>query len=277
MLTGCAQPVLEPGINEAAIALMTRLGIEVVVPEGEGCCGALVHHMGREEQALASARRNIDAWTREIDEGGLDAIVITASGCGTTIKDYGFMLRLDPAYAAKAARVSGARQGRQRVSGDARPAAAVAEAGHGRRLPLGVLDAARPEDHAAAEGAPGGAGFSVKEPREGHLCCGSAGTYNLLQPAISERLRDRKVNNIEAPVPRSSRPAISAASSRSPRQRNSGGAHGGTAGLGLWRQAAGRALSCGRRALVLSCNQSCWRSSKNRRTAGSRSSPIARS
>ncbi|TIT90685.1 MAG: glycolate oxidase subunit GlcF, partial [Mesorhizobium sp.] len=106
ILTGCAQSVLDPAINEATISLLTRLGVEVVVPEGEGCCGALVHHMGREDQALVSARRNVDAWTRAVDQGGLDAIIITASGCGTTIKDYGFMLRLDPAYAEKAARVS---------------------------------------------------------------------------------------------------------------------------------------------------------------------------
>jgi glycolate oxidase iron-sulfur subunit len=107
LLTGCAQAVLDPDINDATISLLTRLGVEVVVPKGEGCCGALVHHMGREEQALAAARRNVDAWMREIDKGGLDAIVITASGCGTTIKDYGFMLRLDPVYAEKAERVSG--------------------------------------------------------------------------------------------------------------------------------------------------------------------------
>jgi glycolate oxidase iron-sulfur subunit len=106
ILTGCAQPVLKPGINEATVRLLTRRGIEVVVPEGEGCCGALVHHMGREDQALEDARRNVDAWTRQIDNGGLDAIIITASGCGTTIKDYGWMLRLDPDYADKAARVS---------------------------------------------------------------------------------------------------------------------------------------------------------------------------
>ncbi len=106
ILTGCAQPVLRPGINEATIRLLTRLGIEVEVPAGEGCCGALVHHMGREEQALSAARRNVDVWTKAIDDGGLDAIIITASGCGTTIKDYGHMLRLDPEYAEKAARVS---------------------------------------------------------------------------------------------------------------------------------------------------------------------------
>ena len=106
ILTGCAQPVLDPGINEATIRLLTRLGVEVIVPQGEVCCGSLVHHMGREEQALAAARANVDVWMREIEAGGLDAIIITASGCGTTIKDYGHMLRLDPAYAEKAARVS---------------------------------------------------------------------------------------------------------------------------------------------------------------------------
>src|SRR5690606_12227553 len=106
ILTGCAQPVLAPEITEAAIRLLTRAGYEVVIARGEGCCGALVHHMGREAEALAAARRNIDAWTAEIEAGGLDAIVITASGCGTTVKDYGHMLRHDPAYAEKAARVA---------------------------------------------------------------------------------------------------------------------------------------------------------------------------
>ena len=91
---------------EATIRLLNRQGIEVVVAAGEGCCGSLVHHMGREDEALSQARNNIDAWTREIEGAGLDAILVTVSGCGTTIKDYGFMLRNDPAYAAKAARVS---------------------------------------------------------------------------------------------------------------------------------------------------------------------------
>jgi glycolate oxidase iron-sulfur subunit len=106
LLTGCAQPVLKPEINEATIRLLTGQGVEVVVSAGEGCCGALVHHMGREEEALKAARRNIDIWLKAAEEDGLDAIVITASGCGTTIKDYGHMLRLDPAYADKAAKVS---------------------------------------------------------------------------------------------------------------------------------------------------------------------------
>ena len=198
ILTGCAQPVLEPGINEATVSLLNRLGIEVVVPRGEGCCGALVHHMGREEAALTSARQNVDAWTREIENGGLDAIVITASGCGTTIKDYGFMLRLDPAYADKAARVSGLAKDiteylvtldlpePQRKPGLTVAYHSACSMQHGQKITR------QPKDLLAR------AGFVVKEPREGHLCCGSAGTYNIMQPEISAKLRERKVKNIEA-------------------------------------------------------------------------------
>ncbi len=198
ILTGCAQSVLDPGINEATVRLLTRLGVEVVVPAGEGCCGALTHHMGREDQALDFARRNVDAWMREVYKGGLDAIVITASGCGTTIKDYGFMLRLDAAYAEKAARVSAlAKDVTEYLAGLDLPEPAVqpgltvayhsaCSMQHGQKittLPKTLLQSA---------------GFSVREPREGHLCCGSAGTYNILQPEISAKLRDRKVANIEA-------------------------------------------------------------------------------
>jgi glycolate oxidase iron-sulfur subunit len=198
ILTGCAQPVLEPGINKAAIRLLTRLGVEVVVPKGEGCCGALVHHMGREDAALDAARRNVDAWTREIEAGGLDAIVITASGCGTTIKDYGFMLRLDPAYAAKAARVSAlAKDVTEYLATLDLPAPAnapgIAVAYHSAcSMQHGQKITRLPKDLLAR------AGFVVREPREGHLCCGSAGTYNIMQPAISAKLRDRKVKNIAA-------------------------------------------------------------------------------
>ena len=104
LLAGCAQPVLNPSINAAAERLLARHGVEIVAAKGEGCCGALVEHLGREEQARTFARANIDAWMAEIEAGGLDAILITASGCGTTIKDYGFLLRDDEAYAAKAAK-----------------------------------------------------------------------------------------------------------------------------------------------------------------------------
>ena len=96
LLAGCAQQVLAPQINDATIRLLTRLGVEVVVAQGAGCCGALTHHMGQHESAMASARANIAAWSREIEGEGLDAIVINASGCGTTVKDYGFMFRSEP-------------------------------------------------------------------------------------------------------------------------------------------------------------------------------------
>ncbi|WP_180901045.1 glycolate oxidase subunit GlcF [Martelella soudanensis] len=200
LLTGCAQSVLDPAINEATVRLLTRLGIEVVVPEGEGCCGALVHHMGREEQALAEARRNVDVWMRESEAGGLDAVIITASGCGTTIKDYGHMLALDPAYAEKAARVSAlAKDITEYLSTlglDDQPKKGVTVAyhsacsmQHGQQIktaPKLLLEAA---------------GFAVREPAEGHLCCGSAGTYNIMQPEISAKLKARKVKNIEALKP----------------------------------------------------------------------------
>ncbi|MCJ8237544.1 glycolate oxidase subunit GlcF [Peteryoungia algae] len=200
ILTGCAQPVLDPGINEAAISLLTRLGVEVVVPQGEGCCGALVHHMGREEQALDSARRNVDVWTQAIEDGGLDAIIVTTSGCGTTIKDYGHMLRLDPAYAEKAARISSL-------------AKDVTEYLSTLDLPIVEAKGMTVAYHSACSLQHGQkvtmppkllletAGFTVKDPPEGHLCCGSAGTYNIMQPEISARLKARKVRNIEKTRP----------------------------------------------------------------------------
>ncbi|WP_296101948.1 glycolate oxidase subunit GlcF [uncultured Agrobacterium sp.] len=197
ILTGCAQPVLDPGINEATVRLLTRLGIEVVAPKGEGCCGALVHHMGREEQALAFARQNVDIWMREVEQGGLDAIVITASGCGTTIKDYAHMLRLDPDYAEKAARVSAL-------------AKDITEYLSTLDLPVLERNGLSVAYHSACSMQHGqkitmapklllkNAGFVVRDPAEGHLCCGSAGTYNIMQPEISGQLKARKIKNIEA-------------------------------------------------------------------------------
>jgi glycolate oxidase iron-sulfur subunit len=201
ILTGCAQPILKPAINEATIRLLNRFGIEVVVPEGEGCCGALVHHMGREEHALDDARRNVDAWTRVLDNGGLDAVIITASGCGTTIKDYGYMLRHDTAYAEKAERVSAlAKDITEYLASielpepSLRPNLVVAyhsacSMQHGQKITTAPKDLLK------------AAGFAVKDPAEGHLCCGSAGTYNIMQPEISAQLKARKVKNIEATKP----------------------------------------------------------------------------
>ncbi|ADZ71896.1 glycolate oxidase subunit GlcF [Polymorphum gilvum] len=201
LLSGCAQPVLAPSINEATIRLLRRAGYDVVLPKGEGCCGALVHHMGREEAALDNARRNVDVWTREADGDGLDAILITASGCGTTIKDYGFMLREDPLYAEKAARVSAlARDVTEFLAGvelgTPQRSAALTVAYHSAcSMQHGQKITRQPKDLLKA------AGFVVKDVPEGHLCCGSAGTYNILQPEIATRLRDRKVANIEKTRP----------------------------------------------------------------------------
>jgi glycolate oxidase iron-sulfur subunit len=196
LLSGCAQQVLRPAINEATIRLLTRHGVEVVVARGAGCCGALVHHMGREAPALASARANIAAWMREIEGEGLDAIVINASGCGTTVKDYGFMLREDPAWADKAARVAALARDVTELMAEIGLKPAVRQSDltiayhsacsmqHGQRLtrePKALLAAA---------------GFALRDVPEGHLCCGSAGTYNLLQPALAEALRARKLGNI---------------------------------------------------------------------------------
>ena len=201
LLSGCAQQVLRPGINDATIRLLGRHGIEVVLPKGEGCCGALVHHMGREAEALAYARTNVDVWTREIEAGGLDAILITASGCGTTIKDYGFMLRDDPAYAQKAARVSG-------LAKDITEYLVTLELDPPSRTlgaPVAYHSACSMQHGQKITDAPKlllkAAGFTVRDVPEGHICCGSAGTYNLLQPEIAARLRARKVANIEKTTP----------------------------------------------------------------------------
>jgi glycolate oxidase iron-sulfur subunit len=197
LLQGCAQAVLAPSINQATIRLLNRAGIEVVLAAGEGCCGSMVHHMGREAQALAQARANVDAWTREIENGGLDAIIVTASGCGTTIKDYGFMLRGDPAYAEKAARLSALARDVSEYLAQLElgppPAASGLKVAYQSACSLqhGQKIHKVPKDLLAA------AGFRVSDIAEPHLCCGSAGTYNMMQPDIAAALRDRKIENLE--------------------------------------------------------------------------------
>ena len=197
LLTGCAQRVLDPGINEATIRLLTRHGVEVVVARGAGCCGALPHHLGKEDPALGYARANVAAWMREIDGEGLDAIVINASGCGTQVKDYGFMLRTDQAWAAKAARISDLTRDITEFLAELGLAAPVRQSG----LAVAYHSACSMQHGQQIKTQPkrllADAGFTVLEVPEGHLCCGSAGTYNLLQPAIATQLRDRKVKNIE--------------------------------------------------------------------------------
>ena len=199
LMTGCAQKALNTDINDATIRLLTRLGCEVVVAKGAGCCGALTHHMGKTVESHGAAGKNIRAWAAEMDGEGLDAIVINTSGCGTTIKDYGHMFRNDP-LAADAARVAG-------IAKD------VSEVLMDLDWPTGADQELKIAYHAACSLQHGQqiktfpkdllkkAGFKVVEPSDPHLCCGSAGTYNLMQPEISKQLRDRKVRSIEAKNP----------------------------------------------------------------------------
>ncbi len=200
LMTGCAQKALNTDINDATIRLLRRLGCEVVVARGTGCCGALTHHMGKADLAHASAAANIRAWMAEKTAHGLDAIVINTSGCGTTVKDYGHMFRTDPALAGDAATVAGL-------------AKDVSEVLQGLGLPEGAAKGLRVAYHAACSLQHGQqiktapkdllarAGFQVTEPADSHLCCGSAGTYNLLQPEISQQLQARKVDTLMARKP----------------------------------------------------------------------------
>ena len=193
LLPGCAQKVLEPRINAAAARLMSRLGASVVEPEGVGCCGALVHHMGKEEAALSQAKANIEAFERATP----DRIAITASGCGTTIKDYGHMLENDPAWADRAAKISAmardvsevvAELGLSDVQDFAKPRVAYhapCSMQHGQKIghvPADLLKVA---------------GFPVTLPKDGHLCCGSAGTYNIMQPDLASKLGERKASSLD--------------------------------------------------------------------------------
>jgi len=201
ILAGCVQPAIAPNINAAAIALLNRHGVEVVVAEGAGCCGALPHHLGKTERSHALAKAEIAAWSREIEGEGLDAIVVTTSGCGTTIKDYGFMFRDDPEWAERAAKVSALTREITEVMTELglQPPAAP------KGLTVAYHSACSLQHGQAVRTAPRtlleAAGFRVREPADSHLCCGSAGTYNLLQPEIAGQLRDRKVETIEATRP----------------------------------------------------------------------------
>jgi glycolate oxidase iron-sulfur subunit len=202
LLQGCAQSVLAPRINQAAINVLTRHGIEVVLVKDEQCCGALTHHMGDDRDALMRARANVTAWTAEAADGGLDAILVTASGCGTVIKDYGYLLREDRDFAEAAARVSAlAKDITEYVSGlEMKPLEhqhdGVVVAYHSAcSLQHGQKIVGLPKELLSKSG------FVVKDVPESHLCCGSAGTYNLLQPDLATRLRDRKLANIATVKP----------------------------------------------------------------------------
>jgi glycolate oxidase iron-sulfur subunit len=202
LLAGCAQQVLRPGINDSTIRLLARRGVDVVVSAGAGCCGALTYHLGEEEAAIAFAKRNVDAWSKELAKGPIDAIIVNASGCGTFVKDYAHVLRRDPEYAARAARISelardicefvgskyelGAPKRWSSLRVAYHPACSLQ---HGQRVveePRALLVKA---------------GFSVVDIPESHICCGSAGTYNILQPELASELRQRKSKNIKRVKP----------------------------------------------------------------------------
>jgi glycolate oxidase iron-sulfur subunit len=196
LLAGCAQQALDGAINAATVRLLTRRGCEVVIAPGAGCCGSLTLHMGRECDARASAVANVRAWSREVAAGGLDAVVINASGCGTTVKDYGHLLARDPIWAEPARRMAGLARDISEVLDDLGLAAPIVPTAyrvayhdpcsmqHGQRVTRQPRDLLR------------AAGFRVLDVPEAHFCCGSAGTYNLLQPDMASALGRRKADHI---------------------------------------------------------------------------------
>ena len=201
LLAGCAQQVLRPDINDATIRLLARRGVDVVVASGAGCCGALVHHMGQEHDAMAQAKRNINAWTKEMGKGAVDAIIINASGCGTMVKDYGHLLRNDATYTERAAKISA-------LATDITEFLTATNLG-----PPSRWSSVRVAYHSACSLQHGQrvtdepkmllkqAGFSVAEVPDGHLCCGSAGTYNILQAPLANELKARKIASIKTTKP----------------------------------------------------------------------------
>ena len=201
LLEGCAQPASAPNTNAAAARVLDRLGISTVTPPGQGCCGAVSQHLAAEGEALAFMRRNIDAWWPEI-EAGAEAVLITASGCGSMVKEYGYLLRTDPAYAEKAGRVSAitfdlaeilAKEKLEnlQLSIDKAPVGyhSPCSLQHGQRLAGAVEEVLRR------------LGFELTPVADSHLCCGSAGTYSILQPEISKRLLRNKLQALQAGAP----------------------------------------------------------------------------
>lgn len=206
VLTGCVQPAVAPDINAAAARVLDRLGVSLL-EVADGCCGALAHHLGAEDAARARMKHNIDAWWPQIEKG-VEALVVTASGCGAMVRDYGELLRDDPAYAPKAARVSELfRDVSQAVAQElARPGAVLdlgSGSSHERRVAFhspctlqhglklrGVIEPLLER-----------AGYSLTAVADGHLCCGSAGTYSILQPALSRQLKANKLAALQAGAP----------------------------------------------------------------------------
>ncbi|MBT6566647.1 glycolate oxidase subunit GlcF [uncultured Candidatus Puniceispirillum sp.] len=200
LLAGCAQRALDPAINQSTIRVLNQLGVEVVVRAEAHCCGALTQHIGETDFAHKTIRLAIDAWYEEINDQGVDAIIANASGCGTMVKDYGHVMADDPAYAAKARHVSALCKDISEIINDigiddiitpikdgARPVIAYHSAcslQHGQKI------------HDLPQNLLRHAGFDVRQPVNGHLCCGSAGVYNILQPDMADSLKARKKDSL---------------------------------------------------------------------------------
>jgi glycolate oxidase iron-sulfur subunit len=206
LLAGCVQPAMLPNINAATARVLDAAGIQAQVAPGAGCCGAIRSHLGDLDGGLADARRNIDAWWPQVESGTVEALVMNASGCGVTVKDYGRLLARDPVYADKASRISALTRDLSELLPElvpllkprVRQAAAAGRLAwhppctlqHGQQLKGGVEAGLRE------------LGFEVQlAASESHLCCGSAGTYSVLQPALSKQLRERKLGHLGALQP----------------------------------------------------------------------------
>jgi glycolate oxidase iron-sulfur subunit len=216
MLDGCVQPAMVPAIDAATARVLDALGVEPIIAAGSGCCGAIRHNLNVQRGALGDVCRNIDAWWPHIEgqgaEGqGVEAIVVNASGCGAMLADYGHLLRDDPAYAAKAARVSALACDLSVFLAPAREALAARarEAAAARAEPLPARVAFHPpctlqhgqQVRGAVESLLSACGAELQPFAESHLCCGSAGTYSVMQPTLSMQLRDRKLEALHSGAP----------------------------------------------------------------------------
>jgi glycolate oxidase iron-sulfur subunit len=204
ILDGCVQPVVDPAINSAAARVLDRLGISLVAPAAAGCCGAIAFHTSAPDEARAHARRNIDAWWPLI-ESGAEAIVVTASGCGPMLRDYAHLLSGEAAYAQKAARVSALAKDISEVIAR-EPAAFQRQPVEGRAARRVAFHSPCTLQHGLrldgiVERIQAARGFELMPVRDGHLCCGSAGTYSLTQPELSGQLLARKLATLEEGKP----------------------------------------------------------------------------
>ena len=200
LLAGCAQRALDPEINASTIRVLNRLGIEVVVRSEAHCCGALAHHIGETEAADKSVRQALRAWQDEIKNGGLDAIVVNASGCGTMVKDYGHLLKDDRELGHLATQISAMTMDISQLLAEIGINSIIEPAPDGGRPELAYHSACSLQHGQKIHDLPQqllrSAGFTVTQPVNPHLCCGSAGVYNILQPHMADGLRTRKLDSL---------------------------------------------------------------------------------